>query len=94
MSRNVGVLRDAASLHAAADVLEAVAGKADSAGAPSRSSWETTNLLTVASAVVAAATATDREPGLSPADRLPRTPRRMARHIDVRLDADGAVRTT
>ena len=38
--------------------------------------------------------ATDREPGLSPPDRLPRVPRRVARHIDVRLDGDGLVRTT
>ncbi len=94
MSRNVGVLRDAASLHAAADELEAVAGKADSAGAPSRSSWETTNILTIASAVVAAAARRTESRGCHRRTDFPESRDEWHRHIDVRLDADGVVRTT
>jgi L-aspartate oxidase len=94
MSRNVGVLRDAASLHTAGDVLEAVAGKADPAGAPSRASWETTNILTVASAVVAAAARRTESRGSHRRTDF-RDPRdEWLRHIDVRLDGDGSVRTT
>ena len=94
MSRNVGVLRDAASLHAAADELEAVAGKADLAGAPSRSSWETTNILTIASAVVAAAARRTESRGCHRRTDFPESRDEWHRHIDVRLDADGVVRTT
>ena len=45
---------------------------------PSRAAWEATNLLTVASAVVAAAAGPHREPRLPPAHRLPRATRRVA----------------
>ena len=94
MSRNVGVLRDAASLHAAGDALEAVAGKADPAGTPSRSSWETTNILTVASAVVAAAARRTESRGSHRRTDFPESRDEWLRHIDVRLDGDGSVRTT
>ncbi len=94
MSRNVGVLRDAASLHTAGDVLEAVAGKADPAGAPSRASWETTNTLTVASAVVAAAARRTESRGSHRRTDFPDARDEWLRHIDVRLDGDGSVRTT
>ena len=94
MSRNVGVLRDAASLHAAVDVLEAVAGKADPEGVPSRASWETTNILTVASAVVAAAARRTESRGSHRRTDFPDARDEWLRHIDVRLDGDGSVRTT
>ena len=57
MSRHVAVLRDAGSLATAAGALGAITrGLADDV-VPSRRAWEGTNLLTVAGAVVAAATA-------------------------------------
>ena len=93
MSHSVAVLRDAASLHAAGDVLEAVAGKADPTGVPSRSSWETTNLLTVASAVVAAAARRTESRGCHRRTDFPQPRDEWLRHIDVRLDGDGSVRT-
>jgi len=94
MSRNVGVLRDAASLQTAGDTLEAVAGKADPAGTPSRASWETTNILTVASAVVAAAARRTESRGSHRRTDFPDVRDEWLRHIDVRLDGDGSVRTT
>lgn len=57
MSRHVGVLRDAASLAAAADALDDVAAATTDAVAPTQAAFEATNLLTVARAMVAAASA-------------------------------------
>ncbi len=56
MSRYVGVLRDAASLARAADALDTVATAAATDVVPTQSAFEATNLLTVARAMVAAAT--------------------------------------
>jgi L-aspartate oxidase len=57
MSRHVAVLRDAGSLATAAGALGAITRDLGSDVVPSRRAWEGTNLLTVAGAVVAAATA-------------------------------------
>ncbi len=57
MSRHVAVLRDAGSLATATGALGALALGLGADVVPSRPAWEGTNLLTVASAVVAAATA-------------------------------------
>ena len=57
MSRHVGVLRDAASLSAAAVALDEVATTASVDIAPTQAAFEATNLLIVARAMVAAATA-------------------------------------
>ena len=57
MSRHVGVLRDAPSLAAAAGALGAIARDLPAEVAAVARSWEATNLLTVAAAVVAAAQA-------------------------------------
>src|SRR5581483_6454071 len=58
MSRNVGVLRDAAGLARATDGLAQLAElAARDGGSPGTEAWETTNLLTVAAALGQAATA-------------------------------------
>ena len=77
MSRHVGVLRDAASLAAAAGALGAIARRSAPTSSR-RAAWEGTNMLTVAAAVVAAAHRPHREPRLSPAYRPSRAPRRVA----------------
>jgi L-aspartate oxidase len=53
MTEGAGVLRNADSLAAAAKVLDQLSGR--TAAQPGPESWETTNLLTIASALVAAA---------------------------------------
>ena len=78
MSRSVGVVRDDASLAAAADVLTTVAGKVDAAGVPLRDAWEATNVLTVATAVVAAATIRTESRGCHRRTDSPRPARRVA----------------
>ena len=70
--------RDAGSLAAAADALAPWPRTAAPDVGAERSSWETTNLLTVAAAVVAARRPRDGEPRLPPPHRLPRAPRRVA----------------
>jgi L-aspartate oxidase len=91
MSRHVGVLRRPEGLEAAARALaidvDAMSGGAD----PSRSSWEATNLLTVAQAVVAAATARTESRGCH--RRTDHTEPRdvWLCHLDERLDAFGRV---
>ena len=89
MSRHVGVHRDAESLAAAAVVLDAVAGKADPAGPAARAAWESTNLLTVASAVVLAATTRTESRGCHRRTDHPQSRDEWVRHLDVRLVPDG-----
>ena len=74
---------------AAAAVLDAVAGKADPAGPMSRVAWESTNLLTVASAVVLAAATRSESRGCHRRTDHPRARRRWLRHLDVRASIDG-----
>jgi L-aspartate oxidase len=88
MSRYVGVLRDNASLDAAAAVLGDLAGKVDG-GRPSRASWEATNVLTVASAVVAAAAARTESRGCHRRGDFPEPSAEWRRHLAVQLGADG-----
>ncbi|MGI9051797.1 MAG: L-aspartate oxidase [Ilumatobacteraceae bacterium] len=89
MSRHVGVRRDAESLHAAGDALAALAGKVDPSGRAWRTSWEATNLLTVASAVVASAATRTESRGCHRRTDFPEPRPEWVRHLDVRLDADG-----
>ncbi len=89
MSRYVGVLRDAESLHSAGDALAALAGKVDPSGQAWRTSWEATNLLTVASAVVASAATRTESRGCHRRTDFPEPRPEWVRHLDVRLDADG-----
>jgi len=55
MSRYVGVIRDSASLQAAAEALDAIAASASEEVSPTQAAFEATNLLTVGRAMVAAA---------------------------------------
>ena len=89
MSRHVGVVRDAESLDTAAAVLDAVARKTDAATPPSRASWEATNMLTVGTAVVAAAATRTESRGCHRRSDFPEPRDEWRRHLDVRLAADG-----
>jgi len=91
MSRHVGVLRDAASLAAAFDALAAVAGASTSDVATAdRSSWETTNLLTVAAAVVAAAASRTESRGCHRRTDHPDPCDEWLVHLDVSLAPESA----
>jgi L-aspartate oxidase len=89
MSRHVAVLRDAGSLATAAGALGAITrGLADD-GVPSRRAWEGTNLLTVAGAVVAAATARTESRGCHRRTDHPEPRDVWLTHLDVRADPLG-----
>jgi L-aspartate oxidase len=84
MSRDVGVLRDASGLAAAADGLAALADK--DGGTPGTEAWETTNLLTVASALVQAAMLRQETRGAHWRDDFPdRDDARWRGHLDTTL---------
>ena len=87
MSRHVGVLRDASSLATAAGALADVAGTTTAAPGE-RVSWEATNLLTVASAVVQSALARTESRGCHRRTDHPERREEWAVHLDVCLDPD------
>jgi L-aspartate oxidase len=58
---------------------------------PSRRSWEATNILTVASAVVAAASAREESRGCHRRADFPEPRHEWVRHLDVTLDASGTL---
>lgn len=93
MSRHVGVLRRPEGLAAAAQALtlnvEAMSGVD-----PHRSSWEATNLLTVAQAVVAAATARTESRGCHRRTDYTEPRDVWLCHLDERLDGAGRVDVT
>jgi L-aspartate oxidase len=91
MSRHVGVLRDAGSLAAAMGGLGAIARRLGDDVTPSRRAWEATNLLTVATAVVAAATARQESRGCHRRTDFPDPRDEWRRSQDVRLDAAGTI---
>jgi L-aspartate oxidase len=92
MSRYVGVVRDAASLDAAAGVLDDLAGKvSDGSARLTRAAWEATNVLTVASAVVAAAARRRESRGCHRRSDFPEPRDMWRRHLGVRLTAAGSV---
>jgi aspartate oxidase len=94
MSRHVGVLRDAGSLAAAAGGLGSIARQLHGDVTPGRAAWEGTNLLTVASAVVLAASSREESRGCHRRTDFP-DPREEWRHSqDVRLDAVGTLHVT
>lgn len=91
MSRHVAVLRDASSLAAASGAVGAITAALADDVAPSVRAWEATNLLTVASVVIAAASARTESRGCHRRADFPDTDDRWRTSIDVRLDAVGGV---
>jgi L-aspartate oxidase len=100
MSRHVGVLRDELSLSSAAGALGAIGRHMSSdesssddreSVVPSRRSWEGTNLLTVAVAMVAAARARTESRGCHRRVDYPDTLDRWVTHLDVSLDSVGEI---
>jgi len=92
MSRDVGVLRDAAGLGAAAKGVDELLARATAV--PGTEAWETTNLMTVASALVRAATVREETRGAHWRDDFPATDdERWRGNVDVRLSPDGTLST-
>jgi L-aspartate oxidase len=92
MSRDVGVLRDAKGLHAAADGLAALSER--DAGTPGTEAWETTNLLTVAAALVQAATLREETRGAHWREDFPdRDDAHWRGNLDTTLAEDGRLVT-
>ena len=91
MSRHVAVLRDASSLATAAGAwARSPRGLTDDV-VPSRPAWEGTNLLTVAGAVVAAATARTESRGCHRRSDHPEPRDVWLTHLDVRADLLGRI---
>lgn len=83
MTEQVGVLRDASGLAAAAAEL---AGYAEKRGEEGTDAWETSNLVAVSAALTAAATLREETRGSHWREDFPeRDDRRFAGHIDVRI---------
>jgi L-aspartate oxidase len=91
MSRDVGVLRDAKGLTAAAEGLAELA--ADDGGAPGTEAWESTNLLTVAAALVQAATMREETRGAHWRDDFPDRSEAWRGHLDTVLNDVGRLDT-
>ncbi len=91
MSEHVGVLRDAPGLAEAAGRLAGLA--ADDGGEAGTEAWETTNLLTVATALVAAARAREETRGAHWREDFPEAVDAWRGHLDTVLDHDGALTT-
>jgi L-aspartate oxidase len=92
MSRDVGVLRSAAGLRAATDGLAVLAER--DGGTPGTEAWETTNLLTVAAALVQAAAQRAETRGAHWRDDYPeRDDDHWHGHLDTVLRPDGTLAT-
>jgi L-aspartate oxidase len=91
MYRHVAVLRDAGSLATAAGALGAITRDLGSDVVPSRPAWEGTNVLTVASAVVAAATARTESRGCHRRTDHPESRGVWLTHLHVRIDPGGGL---
>jgi L-aspartate oxidase len=92
MSRDVGVLRDAAGLARVADGLAALANR--DGGVPGTEAWETTNLLTVATALVQAARLREETRGAHWRDDFPeRDDEHWRGHLDTTMRPDGTLST-
>jgi L-aspartate oxidase len=93
MSREVGVLRDDVGLTTAADGLAALVAR--DGGTPGTEAWETTNLATVASALVSGALARRETRGGHWRDDFPdRDDEHWRGHLTSVLDPDGTLTTT
>jgi L-aspartate oxidase len=92
MSADAGVIRDAAGLRRAAGSLQKLAAQRSSD--PGTESWEATNLLTVASALVAAASRRLETRGAHWREDCPeRDDQNWCGHLDLRLGPDGTITT-
>ena len=92
MSADAGVIRDAAGLARAAGSLQKLAAQRSSD--PRTESWEATNLLTVASALVAAASRRAETRGSHWREDYPeRDDEHWCGHLDLRLGPDGTITT-
>jgi L-aspartate oxidase len=92
MSTDAGVIRDAAGLARAAGSLQKLAAQRSSD--PRTESWEATNLLTVASALVAAASRRTETRGAHWREDCPeRDDQHWCGHLDLRLGPDGTIST-
>ncbi|HEX8096287.1 L-aspartate oxidase [Jatrophihabitans sp.] len=92
MSADAGVIRDAAGLARAAGSLQKLAAQRSSE--PRTESWEATNLLTVASALVAAASRRAETRGAHWREDCPeRDDQHWCGHLDLRLGPDGTIST-
>ncbi|MDT4950486.1 MAG: L-aspartate oxidase, partial [Pseudonocardiales bacterium] len=93
MSRDVGVLRDEKGLTLAAESLTELSRRGT--GVPGTETWETTNLLSVAAALVQAARMRDETRGTHWRDDHPeRDDEHWRGHLDTTLAADGTLTTT
>lgn len=88
MSRFVGVLRDSASLDAAAEVLDRIAADASTDVVSSQGAFEASNLATVARAVVAAATRRTESRGCHRRTDFDQPQAEWLTHLDVTLPPD------
>ena len=86
MSAGAGVLRSAASLDTASAALAALAGPGTR---PNTASWEATNLLTVATALVGAASRREETRGCHWREDFPSASPRWRGHLLAGLDGDG-----
>ncbi|GAB2470905.1 L-aspartate oxidase [Jatrophihabitans fulvus] len=90
MSRDVGVLRDEKGLALASAELP----EPDGAAEPGTEAWETTNLVTVARALVQAAQRREETRGTHWRDDHPDTDDRWRGHLDTVMAADGTLTTS
>jgi L-aspartate oxidase len=73
---------------------ETPAGESPPRPEPSRRTWEATNILTVATAMVAAAAARTESRGCHRRSDHPSPRPEWVRHLDVTLDATGTINVT
>ncbi|MGI8667862.1 MAG: L-aspartate oxidase [Jatrophihabitans sp.] len=91
MSADAGVIRSAAGLARAGGVLQKLSAQRSSG--PGTEAWEATNLLTVASALVAAAARRAETRGSHWREDHPVAEPRWLGHLDLRLGPDGTILT-
>ena len=89
MSQDAGVLRDAAGLARAGAMLQRLSAQRSSE--PNTESWEATNLVTVASALVAAATKRTETRGSHWREDFPTAEDQWLGHLELRLGPDGSI---
>ncbi|MDQ2839227.1 MAG: L-aspartate oxidase [Actinomycetota bacterium] len=91
MSTDAGVIRDAPGLARAASALQRLS--AQRSGGAGTESWEATNLLTVATALVAAAARRTETRGSHWREDYPDADEQWIGHLDLRLGPDGTILT-